>query len=148
MHILYFETLTATSTVVTVRVGPPDKAVNIPFFRELLSSVSPYFRAAFEDGFQEAIDGVTNLPGVTEETFRIFFQWVHVQLRPAGSAVTIPDLMIFKRTIPQKLEGGLRVRTGSELLDRQLPNKAFDEEGYKVSSFTDRRRAGEVILRG
>jgi hypothetical protein len=68
---------TMSFDLVTVRVGSPDKAVDIPVYQELLSSVSPYFRGAFEGGFKEAAAGVVPSTGVTEATFRIFLQWAH-----------------------------------------------------------------------
>jgi hypothetical protein len=86
--------------LVTVRVGSPDKAVDIPVYRELLSSVSPYFRGAFEGDFKEAAAGVVPLTDVTEATFRIFLQWAHAQMHSCGSDVSIPDHSILPRTEP------------------------------------------------
>jgi hypothetical protein len=71
--------------------------VDIPVQRELLSSISPYFRRAFEGGFRERVEGVIPLNDVTEETFQIFLKWAHAQLRSSDSNVSIPDLSILPR---------------------------------------------------
>jgi hypothetical protein len=93
--------------LVTVRVGSPDKAVDIPVYRELLSSVSPYFRDAFEGGFKEAAAGIIPLTDVTEATFRIFLQWAHAQMHSCGSDVSIPDHSILPRTEPTAKLGSM-----------------------------------------
>jgi hypothetical protein len=82
----------------TVRVGKPDATVDVSVYRDLLSSVPPYFRGAFECGFKEATYGAVPLTDVTEETFRIFLQWVHAQLHSSASDVSIPDHSLLTRT--------------------------------------------------
>ena len=79
---------------VTVRVGEADTAVNITVYRNLLSDVSPYFRGAFEGSFVEATDRFISLTDVTEQTFRMFLQWVHTQVHQHSSGATIPSPVI------------------------------------------------------
>ncbi|CAN9372295.1 unnamed protein product [Alternaria alternata] len=64
----------APNSLVTVRVGEADTAVDIPIYRDRLSAVSPYFRGAFEGSFKEATDRNLSLTDVSEQTFRIFLQ--------------------------------------------------------------------------
>jgi hypothetical protein len=85
--------LTMDFDLVTVRVGEPDQAVNILVSRKMLSSVSPYFRAAFEGKFKEATTRTITLSDVTEETFRIFLAWAKAQDRDRSEGI-IPDISI------------------------------------------------------
>jgi len=79
---------------VTVRVGEADTAVNITVYRNLLSDVSPYFRGAFEGSFVEATDRFISLTDVTEQTFRMFLQWLHTQVHQHSNGATIPSSVI------------------------------------------------------
>jgi hypothetical protein len=58
--------------MVTLCIGEPDTAVDIPVYRDVLSAVSPYFRGAFEDSFKEAADKLLPLTNVSKQTFCIF----------------------------------------------------------------------------
>jgi hypothetical protein len=58
--------------LVTIRVGEPEQAVDFPVYRDLLSSVSPHSRGAFEGVFKEATERVLPLKDVTQQIFRIF----------------------------------------------------------------------------
>jgi hypothetical protein len=75
------ETLTTLRSInfdiVTIRVDDP--LVEIPVYKELLCSVSPYFRGAFDHSFLEAKERTISLPDVSEKTFRVFLQWVYTQ---------------------------------------------------------------------
>jgi hypothetical protein len=92
-----FKVLIAISTIVTVRIGQPNTTVDVPVQRELISSVSLYFRSAFDGAFRETTEGVIPLTDVTEETFQIFLKWAHAQLRSPDSDVSVPDLSILPR---------------------------------------------------
>ncbi|KAE9380270.1 hypothetical protein N431DRAFT_361779 [Stipitochalara longipes BDJ] len=47
--------------------------------KELISHYSPYFRAAFTSGFEEAKTGIMKLPEVKTEVFEIFYAWLYRQ---------------------------------------------------------------------
>jgi hypothetical protein len=70
-----------TFELVTLRVGEPNVAVDIPVYREVLAGVSPYFRGAFKSSFKEATGKFLPLTHVSEQTFRIFLQWAHMQAK-------------------------------------------------------------------
>jgi hypothetical protein len=80
--------------IVTLRVGEPVVAVDIPVYRDVLSAVSPYFRGAFEGSFREASEKLLPLVGVSEQTFRIFLQWAHMQAGPQSSGAAFPGLEV------------------------------------------------------
>jgi len=130
--------------LVTIRVGEPDHAVDIPVYRELLSSVSPYFRGAFEGGFKEATNRTIPLTDVTEQTFRIFLSWANAQLQQSAP-VPVPHLSILPRGPAAVAADGAtagdsrmdateddvdRSVTSAESL-RQVLGTAFDEHGYQ-----------------
>jgi hypothetical protein len=123
--------------LVTVRVGSPDKAVDIPVYRELLSSVSPYFRGAFEGDFKEAAAGVVPLTDVTEATFRIFLQWAHAQMHSCGSDVSIPDHSIFPRTASAaKVDGVVTAESNTGPNDSEEHESDDDEDESDSTSST------------
>jgi hypothetical protein len=74
------------------------------------------------------------LTDVTEQTFRIFLQWVQAQLRPSGSQVRIPGPHVLRRTLPCPTED-VRIRVVETPMD-----KAFDEEGYRIHPLIDEDR--------
>ncbi|KAL1793565.1 hypothetical protein ACET3X_008547 [Alternaria dauci] len=115
--------LTMSFDMVTVSVGEADTAVNIPVYRDQLSAVSPYFRGAFEGSFKEATDRNLPLTDVSEQTFRMFLQWMYVQIssQPGGASKPAPDALVDKPT------------TKSEDKIRTIP--AIDEEGYYDEDF-------------
>jgi hypothetical protein len=86
--------------VVTIRVGKPEVSIDFQVYRDLLISVSAYFRGAFAGGFKEAVDGVIPLTDVSEGTFRVFLQWAHAQMFSPGSGALIPDPSIFSPLPP------------------------------------------------
>jgi hypothetical protein len=55
-----------TFELVTLRVGEPDVAVDIPVYREVLAGISPYFHGAFKGSFKEATDKFLPLTDVSE----------------------------------------------------------------------------------
>jgi hypothetical protein len=63
--------------IVTLRIGEPASAVDIPVYREVITSVSPYFK--------EASDHTITLTDANEQTVRIFLQWAHSRLHAPGS---------------------------------------------------------------
>jgi hypothetical protein len=83
--------------MVIIRISQPKTTVDVPVHRELLSSVSPYFRSTSEGAFRETTEGVIPLADVTEETSQIFLKWAHAQLRSPDSDVSVPDLSILPR---------------------------------------------------
>jgi hypothetical protein len=68
--------------MVTVHVGS-DKT---PFIvhKDLLTSSSPYFKAAFEGKFREATDNSVPLVDVTPTQFRRFLDWLYFKKLPNG----------------------------------------------------------------
>lgn len=86
---------TTSLELVTIRIGKD--LIEIPVYRELFSSVSPYFRNAFDGSFKEATDGTIPLPDITEATFRTFLQWAHAQLHSSSRLADVPDRSILPR---------------------------------------------------
>lgn len=68
---------------VLVRVGKP--SVDIVAYRELLCSVSSFFRTAIDRSFLGVKEGTITLRDVSEATFRIFLAWCHAQCLPSSS---------------------------------------------------------------
>ncbi|KAL8770663.1 MAG: hypothetical protein Q9209_003731 [Squamulea sp. 1 TL-2023] len=64
-----------TDEVVTILIGPEER----PFYihKALLSSKSPYFRAAFEGSFKEAVDKAIRLPEDDSKLFPYYVLWVY-----------------------------------------------------------------------
>jgi hypothetical protein len=62
--------------IVTIRVDDP--AVDIPVFKDLICSVTPYFAGAFDNDFRESRERLISLPDVSESTFRTFLAWAHL----------------------------------------------------------------------
>jgi hypothetical protein len=88
-----------TFDIVTLRVGEPDVAVDIPVYREVLAGISPYFCGAFKGSFKEAGDKFLPLTDVSEQTFRIFLQWAHMQggRRDVGGEVPGVEALLPRR---------------------------------------------------
>jgi hypothetical protein len=63
--------------IVILRVGDPETATDVPVYRALLSSASPYFKGALEGGFKEAEERLITLNYVTVRNFRLFHAWLH-----------------------------------------------------------------------
>ncbi|KAL8782172.1 MAG: hypothetical protein Q9213_005643 [Squamulea squamosa] len=64
-----------TDEVVTILIGPEER----PFYihKALLSSKSPYFKAAFEGSFREAADKAIRLPEEDPKLFPYYVLWVY-----------------------------------------------------------------------
>ena len=73
-YLLTFYDRTMSFDMVTLRIGDPGVAVDLPVYQDVLSAVSHYFRGAFDSSFKEATERFTPLTDVTEQTFRIFLQ--------------------------------------------------------------------------
>ncbi|KAF9695042.1 hypothetical protein EKO04_006998 [Ascochyta lentis] len=67
--------LTMSLDIVQVHI----EDTSILVYKDLLTSVSPYFQKAFDGSFKEAQERSITLEGVSEQTFRTFLHWVHVQ---------------------------------------------------------------------
>ncbi|KAH7386827.1 hypothetical protein DE146DRAFT_184075 [Phaeosphaeria sp. MPI-PUGE-AT-0046c] len=68
---------------VLVRVGKP--SVDIVAYRELICSVSTFFRGAIDRSFLGKYEGTITLRDVRESTFRTFLAWCHAQCLPGSS---------------------------------------------------------------
>lgn len=66
--------------IVTVKVGPEETPFNV--HKDLLTSCSPYFKAAFEGRFREASDKTIALPDVTKTHFASFLDWLYFKRLP------------------------------------------------------------------
>jgi hypothetical protein len=113
--------------LVTVRVGEPP--VDIPVYRDLICSVAPYFKGAFNSSFCEAEDRTINLPDVRESTFRAFLEWCHLLLHPS------PDGHEF--ITPKDLDEAVK---GSDFRYPEskksgVPKAAFDQFSEKPHPF-------------
>jgi hypothetical protein len=136
--------------LVTIRVGESNDAVDIPVYRELISSVSPYFRSAFEGDFMEATERVIPLVDVTEQTFRVFLQWAHAHQHLSGSNVLVPDLSIIPSSIsatsqePNPVsdneDNSEDICNDSSDIATKSSNKAFDEPGYQFPELSEGQR--------
>jgi len=104
---------------VTVRIGEADTAADITVYRDILSAVSPYFRNAFEGSFVEATDRAISLTDVTEQTFRMFLQWVHSQKCQLAKGAAFPQLEILVQNSTRK--NVEETTTGSA--EQQLPHR-------------------------
>jgi hypothetical protein len=85
---------------VNVRVGLADAAVNISFYRDVLSAVSPYIRGAFKSPFRETTDHSLSLTDITKQTFRIFLQRAHTHKyqQSSGAATPRPGMLLQEST--------------------------------------------------
>jgi hypothetical protein len=130
--------------LVTIRVGKSNHVVDILVYREILSSVSPYFHGAFEGHFQEATEGAIPLVDVTEQTFRVFLQWLHAQQHLPCSDVPVSDLSIIPSgTSVTPREPNAKFNTAKDVANdsgddsgddsdiaTESSSKAFNEAGY------------------
>jgi hypothetical protein len=99
-HIILTSNSIFDNDSVIIRVGGPSHVVEILVNCDLICSVSPYFRSAFQGKFQEATDRVISLPDVTEETFRIFLQWARSQEHDSGVDVLVPTIPSLPSSTP------------------------------------------------
>ncbi|KAI4928972.1 hypothetical protein J4E85_005594 [Alternaria conjuncta] len=104
---------------VTVRVEEADVSVDITVYRDILSAVSPYFRGAFEGSFVEATDRSISLTDVTEQTFRMFLQWVHSQKCQLSNGAAFPQLEILVQNSTKKNVE----QTTTSSAEQQLPQR-------------------------
>jgi hypothetical protein len=74
---------TMSFETVLVRVGKP--SVDILVYRELICSVSSYFRGAIDRSFLGVKEGTITLRDVSEATFRTFLAWCHSQCLPSST---------------------------------------------------------------
>jgi hypothetical protein len=63
--------------IIYIKVGKEKQDFGI--HKELISHYSPYFRAAFTFGFDEAKSGIMKLPEIEAEIFEIFYMWLYKQ---------------------------------------------------------------------
>jgi len=63
--------------IIHIKVGKEEQDFGI--HKELISHYSPYFRAAFTSGFEEAKTGIMKLPETEAEIFEIFYAWLYRQ---------------------------------------------------------------------
>ncbi|KAF2823787.1 hypothetical protein CC86DRAFT_457428 [Ophiobolus disseminans] len=132
--------------LVTIRVGETGHTVDFPVYRELLSSVSPYFRSVFEGGFKEADDRVISLVDVTEQTFRIFLQWAHAQAYRSGSGALIPDISVLPASVGTESGQAAQATDISALpnipkAQRESLDQAFDQPHYQSQPRSNDTRA-------
>jgi hypothetical protein len=73
---------------VVVRVGKP--SVEILVYKDLVCSVSSYFRGAIGRSFLGVKEGTITLRDVSETTFRTFLAWCHAQCLPSS----VPDVLL------------------------------------------------------
>lgn len=108
---------------VLVRVGKP--SVDIVTYRELICSVSTFFRHAIDRSFLGVKEGTITLRDVSEATFRTFLAWCHAQCLPSSS----PDGLLVSakhRSKNAKLPGPSE--ESKTLTGRGRPHKrVFDE---------------------
>ncbi|KAH7386826.1 hypothetical protein DE146DRAFT_184076 [Phaeosphaeria sp. MPI-PUGE-AT-0046c] len=78
----------STLELVIVYIG--EDAVQFQVYRELVMSVSPFFRGAFKGDFKEATDHIIPLRDTWEATIQIFLQWADAQLHSCGRFVGVP----------------------------------------------------------
>jgi hypothetical protein len=71
-----------------VRVGKP--SVEILVYKDLVCSVSSYFRGAIGRSFLGVKEGTITLRDVSETTFRTFLAWCHAQCLPSS----VPDVLL------------------------------------------------------
>ncbi|KAN0119663.1 hypothetical protein V8E51_001871 [Hyaloscypha variabilis] len=63
--------------IIYIKVGKEEQDFGV--HKELISHYSPYFRAAFTSGFDEAKSGIMKLPETEAEIFEIFYVWLYRQ---------------------------------------------------------------------
>jgi hypothetical protein len=63
--------------IVHIKIGKEKQDFGVN--KQLISHYSPYFKAAFTSGFQEAKTGIMNLPETEPQVFDIFYEWLYSQ---------------------------------------------------------------------
>jgi hypothetical protein len=115
---------TMSFDTVVVRVGKP--SVDILVYKDLVCSVSSYFRGAIGRSFLGVKEGTITLRDVSETTFRTFLAWCHSQCLPGS----VPDALLAS---PDHLKDNTKLVTGNDvnlksLTGRGRPRKRiFDE---------------------
>ncbi|KAF2788011.1 hypothetical protein K505DRAFT_421411 [Melanomma pulvis-pyrius CBS 109.77] len=77
--------LTMGQDLVELNVG--ENGTPFMVHKDLLCSQSEYFRRAFNGRFQESEDGFTHVTDVSENTFKIFQQWLYGQVARGATSV-------------------------------------------------------------
>ncbi|KAI9640744.1 hypothetical protein NHQ30_011053 [Ciborinia camelliae] len=84
-------------TFVHIQVGRDLKDFGV--HKDIICHYSPYFKAAFNSGFQETITGVLKLPETEPEVFELFYHWLYNQelyipdWSPTKSSTDVDDTM-------------------------------------------------------
>jgi hypothetical protein len=67
--------------IVHIIVGEEDEAQDFGVHKDLICHYSPYFKAMFTSGFEEAQSGIARLSADTDiETFQLFYDWLYTQV--------------------------------------------------------------------
>lgn len=74
--------------VVTVLVGPHE--MKWCLHENLLSSVSDFFKSAFNSGFKESVEGKISMPEDDPQAFELFVRWLYIRTL-VPQAVTSPS---------------------------------------------------------
>jgi len=138
--------LTMKLDLVTVRVGEEPHAIDFHVYHELLTSVSPYFQAAFDGGFKEANERQIALTDVTEQTFRIFLQWVHAQMDTARDG-NVPDLSVLSadpQAAKQKFEATNVLPTTND--NNPSGARALDDHDYPHAATHTSKKREEIFF--
>lgn len=121
--------------VVAILVGP-DKT---PFIahQDLLTSTSPYFKAAFEGKFREASDSTIHLADINTVAFKLFLDWAYFKCIPKQT---------FRR--PGKVDCSHCKPFGANC-EEQSQKRAEDEpRGFPDLSDDEDKRLENVITNG
>jgi hypothetical protein len=121
-----------------VRVGFVNAAVNISFYRDVLSAVSPYIRGALKGPFRETTDHSLSFTDVTKQTFRIFLQRAHTHKnqQSSGATTTPPGILLQESTtksadetttVPAELQTSDRVQGDPDAELQSDHRPALDE---------------------
>lgn len=75
--------------LVTIEVGPEKKVFHV--YKDVLTSASPYFKAAFEGEFREATEKRIYVEDISTSTFEAFMDWLYFRQLPGGNAYEETD---------------------------------------------------------
>jgi hypothetical protein len=107
---------------VVVRVGKP--SVDILVYKDLVCSVSSYFRGAIGRSFLGVKEGTVTLRDVSETTFRTFLAWCHSQCLPNS----VPDALLAPSDHPKVKAVTENAGNSRRMAIRGRPRKPiFDE---------------------
>ncbi|KAH8733150.1 hypothetical protein GQ44DRAFT_721366 [Phaeosphaeriaceae sp. PMI808] len=125
---------------VVVHVGKP--SVDILVYKELICSVSSYFRGSINHSFLGVKDGAIYLRDVSETTFRTFLAWCHLQCLPISPN---DDLLVSSDHRRKSNKFTNDTINSNPLIGRGRPRKRMFDEYVAGRSPYFRKMAAEEV---